>query len=44
MRFKSEEEKNTILFDFLGVISNYNGVDIKKNLYYINVSCENFID
>ena len=43
MRFKGEEEKGVITFEFLGVICDYNGVDIKQISHYIYMSCETYI-
>ena len=41
--FNDEEEKGIIPFEFLGVIFDYNGVDIKQTSHYINMSCESYI-
>lgn len=41
MRFKYEEEKVIIPFEFLGIIRDYNSVDIKQTSNYNDMSCEN---
>ena len=43
MRFPSEKEKGIIHFEFLGVVNDYNGVDIKQTSHYIEMSCQNYI-
>ena len=43
IRFKLEEENGIIPFEFLGVICDYNDVDIKKTSHCIDMSCENYI-
>ena len=43
IRFKSEEETDIIAFEFLGVIWDYNVVDIKQTSHYIDISCKKYI-
>ena len=43
MSFASEKKKGIVLFEFLGVVKDYNGVDIKQTSHYIEMSCENYI-
>ena len=43
MRFPSEKEKSIIPFEFLGIVNDYNGVDIKQTSHYIEMSCQNYI-
>ena len=35
MRFQIEKEKGIIQFEILGVVNNYNGIDIRKTSHYI---------
>ena len=42
MRFASKEKKGIILFEYLGIVKDYNGVDIKQTLNYIDMSCERY--
>ena len=43
MRFESEEEKGIIPFEYLGIVKDYNGVDLKQTSHYIGMSCESYI-
>ena len=43
IQFPSEKEDNKIPFEFLGVVTDYNGMDIIQTLDYIKVSCKNYI-
>ena len=43
MSYPSEEKKDIVLFEFLGVLKDYNCVDIKQTSYYIDMSCESYI-
>ena len=43
MSFASEKKKGIVPFEFLGVVKDYNGVDIKQTSHYIEMSCENYI-
>ena len=43
MRFKPEEEKGIIPFEFLRVVCDFNGVDIKQTSHCIDMSCETYI-
>ena len=43
MRFDSEEKKGIIPFEYLGIVKDYNGVDLKQTLHYIGMSCESYI-
>ena len=44
MGFKFEDEKGIILFEFLGVICYYNGIDIKQTSNYIDMPCGSYIN
>ena len=44
MRFKDEEEKGIIPFQFLGIICDYNVVDIEQTSHYVDMSCETYIN
>ena len=39
VRFQSEKEEDIIPFEFLGVVNDYNGVDIKQTSHYIEMLC-----
>ena len=43
MTFKFYQEKGIIPFEFLLVIHDYNGVDIKQFLHYVYVFYENLL-
>ena len=43
MRFASEETKGIIPFEYLGIVKDYNCVDIKQTSHYIDMSCESYI-
>ena len=43
IQFPSEKEDGTIPFEFLGVVTDYNGVDIIQTPDYIEISCKNYI-
>ena len=43
MSFASEKKKGIVLFEFLGVVKDYNGVDIKQTSHYIEMFCGNYI-
>ena len=43
MRFELEEEKGIIPFEYLGIVKDYNGVDLKQTSHYIGMSCESYI-
>ena len=43
MQFQREKEKGIIPFEFLGIVNDHNGVDIKQNSHYIEMSCQNYI-
>ena len=43
MRFASKEKKGIIPFEYLGIVKDYNGVDIKQTSHYIDMSCESYI-
>ena len=44
MRFDTEKEKGIIPFEYLGVVDDYNGVEIRKTEHYIEMLCENYIN
>ena len=43
MQFDTEREQNIVPIEFLGVVNDYNGVEIKQTPYYIEMSCKNYI-
>ena len=43
MRFASEEKKGIIPFEYIGIVKDYNGVDLKQTSHYIGMSCESYI-
>ena len=43
IRFPSEERDGITPFEFLGVVKDYNGVDIKQTKDYIEMSCANYL-
>ena len=44
MRFNTEKEKGIIPFEYLGVVDDYNGVEIRQTEHYIEMLCENYIN
>ena len=43
IQFLSEKEANIILFKFLEVVKDYNGVDVKQTLDYIEMLCKSYL-
>ena len=43
MQFDTEREQNIPPMEFLGMVNDYNGVEIKQTPYYIEMSCANYI-
>ena len=43
IQFPSEKEDSKIPFEFLGVVTDYNSVDIIQTPDYIKMSCKNYI-
>ena len=43
IQFDAEKRDGVISFEFLGVVKDYNGVDIKQTKDYIEISCANYI-
>ena len=43
IQFLSEKKDDKILFKFLGVIRDYNGVDVIQTPDYIKMTCTNYI-
>ena len=43
IQFLSEKELGVIPFKLLGVVNDYNGVDITKTPDYIKMLCKNYI-
>ena len=43
IQFDAKKRDNVIPFEFLGVVKDYNGVDIKQTKDYIEMSCANYI-
>ena len=43
MRFASKEKKGIIPFEYLGIVKDYNGVDIKQTSHYFGMSCKSYI-
>ena len=44
MRFDTEKEKGIILFEYLEVVDDYNGIEIQQTEHYIEMLCENYIN
>ena len=44
IQFPSEKEDGKILFEFLGVVTDYNDVNIIQTPDYIEMSCKNYIE
>jgi hypothetical protein len=45
IRFKTEEEEEDIVpFEWLGIVEDYNGVDIKQTDIYIKMNCAGYIN
>ena len=42
MQFDTEHEQGIVPMEFLGIVNNYNGVEIKQTPYYIEMSCKNY--
>ena len=43
IQFLSEKEANIVLFEFLGVIKDYNRVDVKQTPNYIEMLCKSYL-
>ena len=43
IQFNLKQESGAIPFAFLGIVKDYNGVDIKQTKDYIKMSCANYI-
>ena len=43
IQFDTEKRDGIIPFEFLGIVKDYNGVDIKQTKDYIEMSCANYI-
>ena len=43
IQFPSEKEANIVLFEFLGVIKDYNRIDIKQTPDYIEMLCKSYL-
>ena len=43
IRFASKEKKRIIPFEYLGIVKDYNDVDIKQTSHYIGMSCKSYI-
>ena len=43
IQFDAEKRDGVIPFEFLGIVKDYNGVDIKQTKDYIEMSCANYI-
>ena len=44
MSFDTEKEQGIIPFEYLGVVDDYNGVEIRQTEHYIEMLCENYIN
>ena len=44
LQFPSERLKGVVPFEYLGLVLDYNRVDIRQTKDYIEVHCSNFID
>ena len=42
--FDTEKEKGIIPFEFLGIVDDYYGVDIRQTSHYIEISCQGYIN
>jgi hypothetical protein len=43
IRFKTEEEEDIVPFEWLDIVEDYNGVDIKQTDIYIKMDCAGYI-
>ena len=43
IQFQSEREKGDILFEYLGLVQDYNGTDLIQTKNYIEMNCSNYI-
>ena len=43
IQFPSEKEENIVLFEFLGIVKDYNGVDIKQTPDYIEMLSKSYL-
>ena len=43
IQFPNEAESNIIPFEFLGVVKDYNGVDVKQTPNYIEMLCKSYL-
>ena len=43
IQFPSEKEKNIVLFKFLGIVKDYNGVDINQTPDYIKMLSKSYL-
>ena len=44
LQFPSEKLKGVVPFEYLGLVTDYNGVDIRQTRDYIEMHCTNYID
>jgi hypothetical protein len=44
IRFKTEEEEDIVPLEWLGIVEEYNGVDIKQTDIYIEMNCTGYIN
>jgi hypothetical protein len=44
IRFKTEEEEDIVPFEWLGIVGDYNGVDIKQTDLYVEMNCAGYIN
>ena len=43
IQFDAKKKSGIVPFDFLGVVKDYNGVDIKQTPHFIEMSCANYM-
>ena len=43
IQFPSEKKANIVPFEFLGVVKDYNGVDVKQTPDYIEMLCKSYL-
>jgi hypothetical protein len=44
IRLKTDEEEDIVPFEWLGIVEDYNGVDIKQTDIYIEMNCAGYIN
>lgn len=44
MIFDTEKKQGIVPFEYLGIVNDYNGVEIRQTEHYIEMLCENYIN